>query len=49
VERLQNIVGWMDKYVQGKRVPQYDDVTGTIPPPPPPVPTTAKKPARTKP
>ena len=48
VERLQNIVGWMDKYLQGKRVPQYDGVTGEIPPPAPPPPP-AKKPAAKKP
>ena len=23
VERLQHIVGWMDKYLQGKNVPGY--------------------------
>src|SRR3954469_13391428 len=28
VERLQAIVGWMDKYVLGKDVPQFADVTG---------------------
>jgi dipeptidyl aminopeptidase/acylaminoacyl peptidase len=28
VERLQAIVGWMDKYILGKDVPQFRDVTG---------------------
>ena len=28
VERLQHIVGWFDKYLQGKSKPEYDDVTG---------------------
>ncbi len=29
VERLEAIVGWMDKYLFGKDVPQFKDVTGT--------------------
>jgi dipeptidyl aminopeptidase/acylaminoacyl peptidase len=29
VERLQAIVGWMDKYLEGKDVAQFRDVTGT--------------------
>ena len=37
VERLQAIVGWMDKYLLGKDVPQFRDVTGQIPPAPAPV------------
>lgn len=28
VERLRSIVGWMDKYILGKDVPQFRDVTG---------------------
>ena len=24
IERLQHIVGWMDKYLQGKKVPGYE-------------------------
>jgi len=28
VERLQSIVGWMDKYLLGKDVAQFKDVTG---------------------
>ena len=32
VERLQHIVGWMDKYLMGKHIPQYDDVTGQATP-----------------
>jgi dipeptidyl aminopeptidase/acylaminoacyl peptidase len=28
VERLESIVGWMDKYLLGKDVPQFKDVTG---------------------
>jgi dipeptidyl aminopeptidase/acylaminoacyl peptidase len=32
VERLQHIVGWMDKYLMGKNIPQYDDVTGQATP-----------------
>jgi dipeptidyl aminopeptidase/acylaminoacyl peptidase len=28
VERLQHIVGWFDKYLQGKSKPEYDDVAG---------------------
>ncbi|MDP9267007.1 MAG: S9 family peptidase, partial [Acidobacteriota bacterium] len=35
VERLQAIVGWMDKYLLGKDVPQFKDVTGqdvSVPP-----------------
>src|SRR4051812_45321460 len=28
VERLQSIVGWMDKYILGRDVPQFADVTG---------------------
>ena len=35
VERLQAIVGWMDKYILGKDVPQFRDVTGqdvSVPP-----------------
>jgi dipeptidyl aminopeptidase/acylaminoacyl peptidase len=28
VERLQHIVGWFDKYLQGIPKPEYDDVTG---------------------
>ena len=27
IERLQAIVGWMDKFVLGKDVPQFADVT----------------------
>jgi dipeptidyl aminopeptidase/acylaminoacyl peptidase len=27
VERLEHIVGWFDKYLQGMRKPEYDDVT----------------------
>jgi dipeptidyl aminopeptidase/acylaminoacyl peptidase len=41
IERLQHIVGWFDKYLQGKHIAAYDDVTGqavsvnpaTTPPP----------------
>ena len=29
VERLESIVGWMDKYLLGKDVAQFKDVTGT--------------------
>jgi dipeptidyl aminopeptidase/acylaminoacyl peptidase len=29
VERLEAIVGWMDKYLEGKDVEQFRDVTGT--------------------
>lgn len=29
VERLEAIVGWMDKYLEGKNVEQFRDVTGT--------------------
>lgn len=28
IERLQHIVGWFDKYLQGIHKPEYDDVTG---------------------
>ena len=28
VERLEHIVGWFDKYLQGMPKPEYDDVTG---------------------
>ncbi|HJX83204.1 MAG TPA: S9 family peptidase [Candidatus Angelobacter sp.] len=28
VERLQHIVGWFDKYLQGMSKPEYDDVSG---------------------
>ena len=28
VERLEHIVGWFDKYLQGIHKPEYDDVTG---------------------
>ncbi|HYC62710.1 MAG TPA: S9 family peptidase [Thermoanaerobaculia bacterium] len=28
VERLRSILGWMDKYILGKDVPQFRDVTG---------------------
>lgn len=28
VERLRSIVGWMDKFILGKDVPQFRDVTG---------------------
>jgi hypothetical protein len=28
VERLQHIVGWFDKYLQGLSKPEYDDVSG---------------------
>jgi hypothetical protein len=27
VERLEHIVGWFDKYLQGMSKPEYDDVT----------------------
>ena len=27
IERLQHIVGWFDKYLQGMHKPEYDDVT----------------------
>src|SRR5262249_11193856 len=27
VERLEHIVGWFDKYLQGVRKPEYDEVT----------------------
>ncbi|HZU33854.1 MAG TPA: S9 family peptidase, partial [Candidatus Angelobacter sp.] len=30
VERLQHIVGWFDKYLQGMSKPEYDDVTGDV-------------------
>jgi dipeptidyl aminopeptidase/acylaminoacyl peptidase len=39
VERLQSIVGWMDKYLLGKDVAQFKDVTGEdvgVPAPPKP-------------
>jgi len=42
VERLQAIVGWMDKYILGKDVPQFRDVTGTAVS----VPPQAKKPGK---
>jgi dipeptidyl aminopeptidase/acylaminoacyl peptidase len=29
IERLEHIVGWFDKYLQGKDIPAYRDVTGT--------------------
>jgi hypothetical protein len=29
VERLEAIVGWMDKYLLGKDVAQFKDVTGS--------------------
>jgi dipeptidyl aminopeptidase/acylaminoacyl peptidase len=32
VERLQHIVGWMDRYLMGKHIPLYDDVTGQATP-----------------
>lgn len=47
VERLQAIVGWMDKYLLGKDVPQFKDVTGEEPAPPAP-PAKAKKPPKRK-
>ncbi|HWX55609.1 MAG TPA: S9 family peptidase [Verrucomicrobiae bacterium] len=28
VERLEHIVGWFDKYLQGKNKPEYDDAAG---------------------
>jgi hypothetical protein len=28
VERLEHIVGWFDKYLQGMPKPEYDDVAG---------------------
>jgi len=30
VERLEHIVGWFDKYLQGMPKPEYDDVTGEV-------------------
>jgi len=47
VERLQSIVGWMDKYLLGKDVPQFKDVTGEDVTPPAP-PTKPVKPKRKK-
>jgi len=32
IERLQHIVSWMDKYLLGKNIPAYADVTGTVVP-----------------
>ena len=29
VERLEHIVGWFDKYLQGKSRPEYDDLGPT--------------------
>ena len=47
VERLQSIVGWMDKYLLGKDVPQFKDVSGEEAAPPPP-PAKKEKPRRKK-
>lgn len=33
VERLQHIVGWFDKYLQGQHKPEYDDVVEAEPAP----------------
>jgi dipeptidyl aminopeptidase/acylaminoacyl peptidase len=30
VERLEHIVGWFDKYLQGIRKPEYDEVAGEV-------------------
>jgi len=30
VERLEHIVGWFDKYLQGMPKPEYDDVSGEV-------------------
>jgi hypothetical protein len=29
IERLEHIVGWFDKYLQGMSKPEYDEVIGT--------------------
>ncbi|MGC2661291.1 MAG: S9 family peptidase [Bryobacteraceae bacterium] len=35
IERLENIVGWFDKYLAGQEKPEYDVVPGVVPQPAP--------------
>jgi dipeptidyl aminopeptidase/acylaminoacyl peptidase len=35
VERLENIVGWFDKYLDGQAKPEFDLVPGIVPQPAP--------------
>ncbi|MBZ5533762.1 MAG: S9 family peptidase [Acidobacteriia bacterium] len=49
VERLQHIVGWFDKYLQGQHKPEYDDVVEAEPVPAAEANPPAKKPKNAKP